>query len=306
MKKQIAIIALLATAVSSCTTANNQPTPMENRNPSSLSDSIQTSANTVSQVTMNSFQWSADGVHSVAVGISDLAKAGANLSVKAVGVSRDVATIVFDTTSNVLEGSKDSASTAARFVVTSAGQVIHSSINGSRSSLNASKSAVQASVTVASEAFGTSKTISIQVWNVSHTALIGSLEVSGKLADSTSNAIKNGSQFIVDAAGVLWTSSGQVVGQVWDSSKHAVSFVVDSTGKIFEGALNGSVVVFTSTSDNSVSFAKHVWDGLRSAGHVSAEVVRASAQGSVMIVKASGQSLMAVSDAIGGIFQEKY
>ena len=148
--------------------------------------------------------------------------------------------------------------------------------------------------------------MTLQVWDATKSTVIGSVEVSGKIADATSSAAKAGKNFVVDTSGTLLTASGQVIGQVWDSSSRAVGFVVDSTSKFFVGASNATVVIFTSASQNSINFAGHVWNGMKSGSTVPVQIVRASAKGSVMVVNASGQSLMAVSDTMGGIFQEKY
>lgn len=311
MNTKLTLLAAFALGATACQSTDYQAQNhnMGARQPTNFSQdtsaSMAESSNAIAGVSMNSFQWSADGVRLASVSTTDLFKAGLNFSAAGVAVSKDSAAMILETSGNVIEGSKSASQKAFDFAVTSTGRVVDLGSAASKSAVNSSRTAFFVSVDFSKSAATTSSTVVVNVWDFSKNMMIGSLTVSGKAAEMASSAIKAGSKFMVDTSGTLLTSSGQVIGQVWESSGKALSFVVDNTGKFFKASAATSYVIVTSTSKHVSSFATGVWGSMQKSGTVAVNVAKASAQGSVMILQASGQSIMAVSDAVG-IHQEKY
>lgn len=306
--RNIIVSAIAVLGLAACSSAPYQP--YDGRVPAGVSNdvsaSIKDSAAAVGQVSLNSLEYSADGLRLVSNSVVDLTKAGSNLAVAGVGVSRDVATIVFEAGRGASQSTSAAARRAGDFIVTTGGKVIHFSEKVGKSALNSSKTAVGVSVEVTEVFLGASKTASVIVWDASKVVVIGSLVVSGRAAEKLLDWAKRGARFSLDVSGNLVHESGEVLGQVWDGSKHAVGFVVDASGKILTFSADKSVQILTSTSEGVKDLAKAIWGGLKTSGHFSVEVTKASIQGSAVILKASGQSVMIVADTIGGFFQDHY
>ncbi len=303
------LVPTVALAMAACSTTPQNPSDYK-RDPANMSQdsqgSVSASANLIGQVSMSTVQASAQGVRVVGESTSALARISGDWAVEGVGVSRDAGTIVFRAATSAATSASNTTSKAVTFIVTSTGKVIQVSARGTHSALNNAKSAVSVVVDNVQEVSGVASDVVANVWDSSRSVIIGTVRASGSASSKVWDMSKSGSRVAMDASGNLLNASGDVIGQVWDSSKHTVSFVVDASGKILSFSADKSIMIMHSTSDVVRDFASHTWTGLKSAGTYSVNVSKASVKGSALVLNASGKSVVVVSDAVGGFFQETY
>lgn len=306
---KILLVPTVALAMTACSTTPN-PQSDYKRDPANLSQDSsagsEASAKMIGQVSISTLQASTEGVRIVGESTSALARTGGQWIVEGVGVSRDAGTMVFRSAHNASTSASASTSKAVNFVVTSTGKVIQVSARGAQSALNSSKTAVSVVVDNVQDSAQVASEVVANVWDSSKTVIIGTVRVSGSASRKLWDMSKSGSRAAMDASGNLLNASGEVIGQVWDSSKHSVSFVMDSSGKILSFSADKSVVIMHSTSDVVKDFASYAWTGFKSVANYSVDVSKASVKGSALVLKASGKSVVVVSDAVGGFFQDTY
>ena len=305
MKKIIALVAVVG--MTACGTSPRYPNDISGAFKGS-SDASVDSVKAVSQVSTNVFEVSTNGISSAANKTGKAAKStfdfSKSMSVKAMGISKNSVTFLFEKSKSASQNASELVVDGSKFVVTSTGKVLESSVN-------ASKKTVNVVIELSSDTAETGKNATITVWNSAKTLVLGSATITGNMASKVANWISTGVEFSMDKTGNLVKGSSdttsEVVGEVVDDSGKVVGFVADAAGNVFTFSKNTSVAVVTSSSDAVVSFGNTVWSSMKTVGSASVDVVKASAKGTASIIKFSGKSVVVVSDSISNLFHsEKY
>ncbi len=301
MKKIIALVAVVA--MTACGTTPRNPTDIGSSIKGS-SDGSSVAVNATAELSVKVFNASVNSVASTAEKVGGGAKStfnfSKNMTVKAVGFSGKSATFVFEHLKSASEKTSEVVADGARFVVTSTGDVV-------KSSVNVSKKTVKTTIEFASSTAQNGKEATLIVWNSAKNVIFGSATITGNMASKVANWISTGVEFSVNQSGNLVKDSAdgssEVIGTVYDSSKTVIGFVVDAAGNIFTFSKNTSVAVVTSSADAVVNFGQDLWSAMRTTGSASVDLVKSSAKGSVVILKASGKAVAvssaSISDALG-------
>lgn len=305
MKKIIALVAVAG--MTACGTSPRYPNDIGGSFKGSSNGSL-ASVKSVSQVSTNIFEVSTNSISSAANKTGKAAKStfdfSKSMSVKAMGMSRNSVTFIFEKIKSTSQNTSELMINGSKYVVTSTGKVLESSVN-------TSKKAVNVVIELSDDTTDTGKNATILVWNSAKTLVFGSATVTGNMASKVANWISTGVEFSMDKTGSLVKGSSEttteVVGEVVDDSGKVVGFVADAAGNVFTFSKNTSVAVVTSSADAVIDFGQSVWTSMKTVGSASVDVVKASARGTASIIKFSGKSVVVVSDSISNLFQsEKY